>query len=197
MELASTLFLKYGWQFCGTMAPTDKKGQSGDDVPFNKLSPGALWEVSMGWFQEAIIWKKTPAGKKYAIQATTWRDKKQVLFLHTTKVGRSNSIDTKRHVKGKQEQITIQSTQAQQEYVQNYGGVDRNDRDSAEYSTTIQTHRWYLCIFFWLFDHIIHMLHDRYLFFIKGIKLEKILRQELWKSKVSNGSWVAVDKLCN
>ncbi len=46
-----------------------------------------------------------------------------------------------------------------------YGGhiwwqaIDRNDRDSAEYSTTIQTHRWYLWIFFWLFDCIIHMLY--------------------------------------
>ncbi len=49
--------------------------------------------------------------------------------------------------------------QAQQEYVQNYGGVDKNDRDSAEYSTTIQTHCWYLGIFFWLFDCIIHMLY--------------------------------------
>ncbi len=97
--------------------------------------------------------------KDESTQATTWRDKKQVLFLHTAKVGRSNSIDTKRHVKRKQEQITIQSMQSQQEYVQNYGGVNRNGRDSAEYSTTIQTHCWYLCIFFWLFDCIIHMLY--------------------------------------
>ncbi len=52
--------------------------------------------------------------KDESIQATTWRDKKQVLFLYTAKVGRSNSIDTKCHVKRKQEQITIQSMQAQQ-----------------------------------------------------------------------------------
>ncbi len=42
---------------------------------------------------------------------------------------------------------------------QNYGGVDRNDRDSAEYSTTIQTHHWYLRMFFWVFDRVIHMLY--------------------------------------
>ncbi len=67
------------------------------------------------------------------MQATTWRDKKQVLFLDTAKVGMSNSIDNKFHVKGKQEKITIQSIQAQQEYAQNYEGVNRNDRESAEY----------------------------------------------------------------
>ncbi len=87
MELASTLFVKYGWQFCGTMVQTDKKGRSGDDVPFNKLSQDALREVPRCWFHEAILWKKMSTGNKYAIQATTWRDKKQVLFLHTTNVG--------------------------------------------------------------------------------------------------------------
>ncbi len=41
------------------------------------------------------------------------------------------------------------------EYVMNYSGVDKNDQDSTEYSTTIQSHCWYLHIFFWIFDQVI------------------------------------------
>ncbi len=55
--------------------------------------------------------------------------------------------------------ITIQSTQSQSDYVANYSGVDKNDRDGAEYSTTIQTNCWDLRIFFWIFDWVIHMLY--------------------------------------
>ncbi len=87
MELATTLFTSYGWRFCRTLSLTDKKGCNGDNIPFKKLSQGALHEVTCGWFREAIIWKKTSRGKKYAIQSTTWHDKKQVLFVHTNKIG--------------------------------------------------------------------------------------------------------------
>ena len=62
MKLAKHFFEKYGWTICGT-------------VPFLKLSGGALM-VERGWFREAVIKMKTPSGKTYYIQCTTWRDKK-------------------------------------------------------------------------------------------------------------------------
>jgi hypothetical protein len=34
-------------------------------------------------------------------------------------------------------------------------GVDRNDRDSADYTTSIRINRWYLRIFFWVLDRVI------------------------------------------
>jgi DNA polymerase III epsilon subunit-like protein len=39
---------------------------------------------------------------------------------------------------------TIAAPRAQADYVANYNAVDRNDRDSADYSTTICTNRYYL-----------------------------------------------------
>ena len=35
-------------------------------------------------------------------------------------------------------------------------GVDLSDKDSAKYSTSLRTNRWYLRIFFWLIDRVVH-----------------------------------------
>ena len=37
-----------------------------------------------------------------------------------------------------------------------YNAVDCNDRDSADYSTTMRTTRYYLRMFFWALDRVIH-----------------------------------------
>ena len=76
MKLAKHFFEKYGWTICGTVTLTDKKSRQDEDVPFLKLSGGALRMVERGWFREAVIKMKTPSGKTYYIQCTTWRDKK-------------------------------------------------------------------------------------------------------------------------
>ena len=57
--------------------------------------------VERGWFREAVIKMKTPSGKTYYIQCTTWRDKKQVSFLHTAVVGNSRGKTVRRHTKGR------------------------------------------------------------------------------------------------
>ncbi len=113
IALAKHLFEKYGWRFCGTMKLTKKKGHVGEDIPFAKLSGGALRDVKRGWFREAVLEKNTKTGKRYCIQATTWRDKKQVLFVHTHLVGSSSGCQVKRHVKGKRMQVTLDAPQAQ------------------------------------------------------------------------------------
>jgi len=50
----------------------------------------------------------------------------------------------------------------------NYNAVDRNDRDSADYSTTICTNRYYLRIFFWALDRVIHAVYIVVCFLIKS-----------------------------
>ena len=62
----------------------------------------------------------------------------------------------KRHVRGKRDREIIDGVQAQVEYSKWYNAVDRNDRDSADYSTTIRTNRYYLRIFCWALDRVIH-----------------------------------------
>ena len=49
ISLAKYLYEKYKWLVNGTITPTDKKTRSGDDIPFLKLSNGALLKVKRGW----------------------------------------------------------------------------------------------------------------------------------------------------
>eukprot|EP00956_Cyclotella_meneghiniana_P034721 scaffold107812_cov110-Cyclotella_meneghiniana.AAC.1 len=48
------LYNKYGYFFCGTMVPIDKKARQDKDVPFLKLSIGAKAKLERGWFRGAV-----------------------------------------------------------------------------------------------------------------------------------------------
>eukprot|EP00956_Cyclotella_meneghiniana_P002128 scaffold2418_cov58-Cyclotella_meneghiniana.AAC.2 len=129
-----------------------RKSRADSDF-FLRLSRGAKDSVKRGWFREAVLEMKTPSGKKYYIQA------KQVCFLSTNEVGFSDGMTVKRHTKKRERRDTIDAPRAQQDYSQFFNAVDRNDRDSSDYSTTIRTNRYYLRIFCWALDRIIHALY--------------------------------------
>ena len=38
-------------------------------------------------------------------------------------------------------------------------GVDHKDRDTADYSISVKSNRWYMRIFFWLVDNVIHAMY--------------------------------------
>jgi len=126
---------------------------------------------------------KTPTGKIYYIQCSTWRDKKQVTFLHTTTVGNSRGKSVKRHTKGRRGRgrIEIAAPQSQQTYVENFNAVDRNDRDSADWSTTIQTVRYFLRIFTWMLDRVLQIVYQIV------VDVAKVLKPE-WKRYTSKNN---------
>ena len=62
----------------------------------------------------------------------------------------------KRHNKGDVLRAEFAGPKAQADYVENFNAVDKNDRDSADYSTTIRTNRYYLRIFCWCLDRVVH-----------------------------------------
>jgi hypothetical protein len=156
MALAEHLFVKYGWTLCGTLTPTDKKTRTRKDVPFLKLSNGARNAVPRGWYREAVLEMKTARGKRFFIQCTTWRDKKQVMFLHSNTIGRSYDNYVRRHVRGQQNRNVIPAPFSQKHYREFFNAVDINDRDSADYSTSICTNRYYLRMLCWSLDRVVH-----------------------------------------
>ena len=89
IKLAKHMYEKHGWTIVGTISPTKKKQRNKEDFPFSKLSNGAQYMIPRGWYQEAEIKMHSPSGLIYYIQATTWRDKKQVCFVSTSQVGAS------------------------------------------------------------------------------------------------------------
>ena len=165
VKLAIHLFQTFGWTMVGTISPTDKKSREDLDVPFLKLSNGARDSVKRGWLREAVVKVILPHAKVLYIQCTSWKDSKQVMFVSTNRVGCSSGIVVKRHVKGQKLRNELDGCMAQQDYIQYFNAVDRNDRDSADYSTTIRTNRYYLRIFCWALDRAvrryIHHLHSQ------------------------------------
>jgi len=136
--------------FVGTIVPTDKKNRSDDDPPFLKLSNGALDSIERGWYRESTLKVKVPRQRHFYIQCITWKDKKQVMFLHTNMVGPSTIHTVRRGVKGRANRIVIRSPGVQKNYSSYFNAVDRNDRDSADYSVSVRTNRYYLRIIFWI-----------------------------------------------
>ena len=161
VALATLLFEKYGWTLVGTIVPTDKGQREKYDIPFSKLSKGAKDQLERGWFREAVIEMKTRTGKKYYIQCTTWKDKKQVCFLSSNRVGSSagKDITVLRGSKGTKKKRRFAGTIAQKDYAAMFAAVDRSDRDSADYSCTIASHRFYLRILAWALDRVLHMCY--------------------------------------
>merc|ERR1712032_1594380 len=98
------------------------------DVPYLKLSNGALRKLERGWYREAVIKQKTRSGKVFYIQVVTWRDKKQVMFLCTNTIGASSDFTVLRQEKGNPIAKRIENPRAQRDYVQHFNKVDHNDR---------------------------------------------------------------------
>ena len=95
--------------------------------------------------------------KTYYIQCMTWKDKKQGCFLHSNAIGCSKTHTVRRHSRGQRERGESSRRQiANNVYADNYNAVDRNDHDTTDYSTTIHTARYYLPIFCWALDRVIH-----------------------------------------
>ncbi len=83
-------------------------------------------------------------------------------------MGQSDGMSFQRRVRGKRTCDTIAAPRAQADYVSNYNAMDRNDQDSADYSTTIRTNQYYLRIFCWTLDRVIHAVYVVVCFLIKG-----------------------------
>jgi len=112
--------------------------------------------VPRGWYREAVVEIKTKRNRRrYFIQCTTWRDKKQVMFLHTHLVGPSSGYSVRRHVKVKSKRVKLSAPRIQADCAKHFNAVDSNDRDSADYSCSVRTTRWFLRIVFWLVDRVV------------------------------------------
>lgn len=180
IPVARHLFEQYGWLYCGTIKLTDKKERAADDLPFHKLSAGALANVPRGWSRRATRPYKTSKGYEYQVQCTVWKDRKQVGFLHTTEIRGNDGATARRAMKGKKRRVVINCPPAQKDYAANFNGVDLNDRDCGDYSTSIRSNRWYLRIFFWSLDRVVFSCY------IVASSLAKAGIKPAWKKYLSS-----------
>jgi len=100
------------------------------------------------------------------------------MFLHSAFVGPSKGTNTavRRHVKGQKQRVHLSAPIVQREYAKHFNAVDRNDRDSSDYTCSIRTARWYLRIFFWLLDRVVLSL-----FIIVCFLAQHNIGDNMWK----------------
>ena len=78
--------------------------------------------------------------------------------MSSHEVGYTEVLTVKIHTKKNKKQDTIAGPHSQREYVKYFNDVGKNDHKSSFYSTTIQTIRYYLRIFCWELDRVVHSL---------------------------------------
>ena len=81
------------------------------------------------------------------------------MFLHTSCVWPIFNHTVKQHHKGKYSCLDITATLVGREYFENIEAVDKNDRDSTDYATSIITNQYYLWIFCKGLDRVIYIVY--------------------------------------
>ena len=62
-------------------------------------------------------------------------------------------------MKGKDRRGRIDGPRTQAEYREHFNAVDRNDRDSSDFSTSIRTNRYYIRLLCWCLDRVVHTVY--------------------------------------
>jgi hypothetical protein len=158
-DLQQHLLEKYRWYYVGTQNLTEKYDRKEEDFPFGKMSNTTIQNLGQGWQRNATRFIESSNGDMCCILANTWIDKKQLGFRLSGKVVDQKGNTTKRHVRGQRLRQDISCPQVQQDYAKYFNGVDRNDRDSADYTTSLKTNRWYMRYYFYLLDRVIHAMY--------------------------------------
>jgi hypothetical protein len=155
------LFNAFSMLLVGTYALTKKKSRTADDFPFAKLSNGALKKVKRGWTRIARrkVVKENRTTPLYTVQATVWKDKKLVGFLHNHLVDDTEDHTVERWSPTKKRRKAIPSHAVVTDYSYHRNGVDHKDRDTADWTVSLKSNRFYLRIFYWLFDGVLHAMY--------------------------------------
>jgi hypothetical protein len=85
-SLMDGVWKEFGMTFMGTINLTNKKSRTADDFPFHKLSKGTLRRVKRGWSRTATQIVEIGRQTAFTMQASVWRDKKQVAMLQNVDV---------------------------------------------------------------------------------------------------------------
>ena len=86
-------------------------------------------------------------------------------------IGASSGHYVARHTKGRKDQNIIKAPKVQKWYAKFFNAVDRNDRDSSDYTTPQRTNSWYLHIKFWILDRDCHQVFQSAIWCYEKLKI--------------------------
>jgi hypothetical protein len=85
----------------------------------------------------------------FTVQATSsWKDRKQVGFLHNNLVQPTKDYFVKQYVKNKACHMSISSHEIVSYYSKHMNCVNHKDRDTADWTVSLKSNWWYLRIFY-------------------------------------------------
>ena len=132
------------------MVPSKTFSRQGAISQYHTVDSVRLWQCR----------RLTPVRRfKYSARLGKTRSMCSSLFLHTTDIGTSQNYTVKCSERGCSGQSILQAPRSQGSYALHFHAVDRNDRNSADYTVLIRTNRLaYLRFFFWILDRVVHIL---------------------------------------
>ncbi|CAJ1954086.1 unnamed protein product [Cylindrotheca closterium] len=190
LDVMQFVYEQFGMLLVGTISLTAKKSRTADDYPFHKYKNTLLRRIPRGWTRlayqtvrktakTAATTAKAAAGKVlYLVQATLWKDKKMVGFLHNHLVQSEQDHQVKRWDKESRTKKEIPAHPIVTDYNKYMGGVDAKDRDTADWSVSLKSNHWYYRIFYWIFDSVIHAM-----WVLVKTRLERMTKEDLNRSK--------------
>lgn len=146
-SLAAHLEEAYNMALVGTFRLTKKKGRTGADFPFSKPSNPAVKATHRAWFRQASARLADVVGNAASkstawVTATIWKDKKCVGLLSTQENDITAETTQRRWCKEAKTYMDIKCPGVCKEYKDNMGGVDRFDKDIAQWGVHGQSREW-------------------------------------------------------
>ena len=141
----------------GTVKLTSKKSRGGRDLPFGKLSSGAAANLPRGWCRRAVanvgdlFLELPPWAAHWWVQMVIKKDRKIFGALGSDKVG-ARTTKCRRWSKPSKKYMFIDSVEVVDDHCGGMGGVDRLDRDVADWGTSTKSHCPHSRIFDWCID---------------------------------------------
>ena len=179
------LWTTYKMFLVGTVRLTKKKSRTSDDFPFHKLKDAALKRQPRGWMRRAVrtisCFNLNGAPTEFECEATKWKDRKEVGLFKNYKVKPRDNETLQRWVRGQKERQEIDAHVGVIDYNAHMGAVDRKDRDTADWGIQLRSPRWYMAIFWWLFNAQISAMYY--------ITMYSIDAQHKWKKKHGRYRW--------
>ena len=82
------------------------------------------------------------------------------MFLHAHLVGNEIAkTKVERYIKGRKKRIEIECSAVVKDYSLNINGIDKSDHDRCDISVTIRSIGWYLRIWLWTMEMLIHCVY--------------------------------------
>ena len=147
LALIQTVYQTFGMLTVGTISLTKKLSRTAADFPFHKYSNPITRGLPRGWTRFAYQKIFSKAKHIYTVQATIWKDRKMVGFLHNHMVKSSEEHKVRRWCGRSKRHKEIPAHEVVTDYNLYMGGVDAKDKDTADWSVSLKSLRFYLRFF--------------------------------------------------